>query len=103
MKEIETLLDSSDWQRLYWRAHSRAFWAPQGERRAIAEDLQHEAVVKVLGSRPVPVGVKVIAAMYQAVRSAAWSWRWKRSRLESLETATVRSANRKKVLAKDVA
>jgi hypothetical protein len=103
MAEIERLYGSLDWKRLYWRAYSRAFWAPRGERRSLAEDLQHEAVVKVLASRPVPVGVKVIAALYQAVRSTAWTWRWKRRRLTSLESASLRTMNGKRLLAKDVA
>ena len=101
--EIERLYGSLDWKRLYRRACSRAFWAPRGERRSLAEDLRHEAVVKVLGSRPVPVGVKVIAALYQAVRSTAWTWRWKRRRLSSLETTTIRTTTGKRVPAKDVA
>jgi hypothetical protein len=45
---------------LFWRAFSRLFWAPSGERRGLGEELQHEAVAKVLGTRPVPVGVSVM-------------------------------------------
>src|SRR5260370_11859896 len=101
MEEIEALHGSLDWKKLYWRAYSRLCWAPRGERRGVAEELQHEAVVKVLGPRPVPVGVSVIAALYQAVRGVARAWRWERRLLESLETATVRTATGGRALAKD--
>lgn len=100
-REIERLHGTPDWRMLYWRAYSRLFWAPRSERRGLAEELQHEAVVKVLGPRPVPVGVSVIAALYQAVRGVAWAWRWERRLLESLETATVRTATGGRVLAQD--
>jgi hypothetical protein len=103
MREIEGLCSSPDWKGLFWSAYRRLFWAPGTERLGLALELQNEAVVKVLGSRPVPVGVLVIAALHQAVRSTARCWRQKRRRLESLETATVRSANGKRALAKDMA
>jgi hypothetical protein len=84
MKEIEGLCDSQDWKRLFWSAYRRLFWAPRTERSRLAVELQNEAVVKVLGPRPVPVDVLVIAALHQAVRSTASCWR-AGSRFESLE------------------
>src|ERR1051326_7485146 len=102
MKELQELCDSQDWKRLFWSAHRRLFWAPRTERSRLAVELQNEAVVKLLGPRPVPVDVLVIAALHQAVRSTAGCWRMRRSRFESLENATVRSSNGKRVPVKDV-
>lgn len=92
MKEIERICVSPDWRRLYWRAYSRMFWAARAERRSLADDLRQEAVVKVLGPRPVPVDVEVIAALYQAIRATAGAWRQRGRKAESIETATVRSS-----------
>ena len=103
MKELEMLCGSQDWKGLFWSAYRRLFWAPRTERSRLAAELQNEAVVRILGSRPVPVDVLVIAALHQAVRSTAGCWRRRQSRFESLETATVRSSNGRRVPVKDVA
>lgn len=103
LEDIQALCESEDWKRLFWSAHRRLYWAPSTQRSFLAGELQNEAVVKVLGPRPVPVGVLVIAALHQAVRSTAGCWRVRHRRFESLETATVRSANGKRALAMDVA
>ena len=103
LAEIQALCRSDDWRRLFWSAHRRLYWAPRSQRKSLAAELQNEAVVKLLGPRPVPVDVLVIAALHQAVRSTAGYWRERNRRTESLETATVRAPNGKRALAIDVA
>jgi hypothetical protein len=103
LEEIQQICESRDWKRLFWSAHRRLYWARGSQRLLLAAELQNEAVVKVLGPRPVPVDVLVIAALHQAVRSTARCWRDRDRRYESLETATVRTANGKRALAIDVA
>jgi hypothetical protein len=100
---VEAIVLSYDWKRLYWSAYRRLYWARGGERTSLASDLQHEAVVKILDTRPVPTEVAVIAALYQAVRSVAGGWRRKHHILGSLETANTRSFNGKRSKVKHVA
>ena len=101
--EIDAILSSYDWTRLYWSAYKRIYWVQGTNRLGLAADLQHEAVVRVLSTRPVPVDVAVIAALFQAVRSVAGCWRQKASGLVSLETACMRTAGRQRVAVDDVA
>jgi hypothetical protein len=103
MESIDAILVSLDWERLYWSSYRRLYWVPRGERTSLAAELQQEAVVRILETRPVPTDVAVIAALFQAIRSVAGCWRTKRFRFESRETATTRSRTGKAVPVKDVA
>jgi hypothetical protein len=103
IEEVEAILLSFDWKRLYWAAYRRLYWARRSERTSLATDLQQEAVVRILGTRPVPTEVAVIAALYQAVRSVAGCWRRKQRLFESIETASTRSTGTRRLLVKDVA
>jgi len=90
-KEIDAILSSGDWVRLYWSSYRRLYWVQGANRLSLAADLQHEAVVRILGTRPVPVDVAVIAALFQAVRSVSGCWRTANRRLIPLEMERRRS------------
>ena len=87
IKEIHAILSSRDWTRLYWSSYRRLYWVQGANRVYLAADLQHEAVVRILRTRPVPVDVAVIAALFQAVRSVAGCWRTANRRVLPLEAA----------------